>query len=117
MPTVTCCETCVKLPVLVGRDLKSVMRCNHLVQNCNPISAHQTQELMQIFHWESLGHPPNNPDLALLDCYFFGLRKQRVGGRQFHSNDEVQMAACDWLEMQEPSVVWIMLKNNYTSVE
>lgn len=67
MPTVTCCDNCVRLPALVGRDLKSVIRCNHLVQKCNALSAHQTQELMQIFHWEFLGHPPNNPDLALLE--------------------------------------------------
>jgi hypothetical protein len=41
-------------------------------------------------------------------------RGSNVGGRQFHSNEEVQVAACEWLEMQEPSVVWIVLKNNYT---
>ena len=40
-----------------------------------------------------------------------------MGGRQFHSNEEVQVAVCEWLEMQEPSVVWIVLKNNFTSVE
>lgn len=36
MPTVTCCDNCVRLPVLVGRDLKSVMRCNHFVQKIQP---------------------------------------------------------------------------------
>jgi hypothetical protein len=40
-----------------------------------------------------------------------------MGGRHFHSNEEVQVAACEWLEMQEPSVVWIVLKSNYTSLE
>jgi hypothetical protein len=73
--------------------------------------------LLQIFHWEFLGHPPNDPDLALLNCHFFGPWKQHVGGRQFHSNEELQVAAYEWLEMQEPNVVWIVLKSNYISVE
>ena len=65
MRTVTCCDDCVRLPVLVGRDLTSLIRCNPLVQQCNPHSACQTRELLQAFHWEFLGHPPNNPDLTL----------------------------------------------------
>jgi uncharacterized protein Usg len=78
---------------------------------------HFRHELLQTFHWEFLGLAPNNPDLTLSYYHFFGLWKQRVGGRQFHSIEEVQVAACEWLEMQEPSVVWIVLKNNYTSLE
>ena len=45
MPAVTCCDNCVRLLVLVGRDLKSVMRYKNATH-----SVLIRQELMQIFH-------------------------------------------------------------------
>jgi len=29
--------------------------------------------------------------------------KQHLGGHQFHSSDEVEMAACEWLQTQQPN--------------
>jgi hypothetical protein len=29
--------------------------------------------------------------------------KQHLGGHQFHSSDEVEMAVCEWLQTQEPN--------------
>jgi hypothetical protein len=31
----------------------------------------------------------------------FGPLKQHLGGRQFHNNEELGMAACEWLRRQE----------------
>jgi len=84
------------------KDLASLMRCNNLVQKC----LSDTRVIADI----SLGIS----DLALLDCHFYGLWKQHVGGHQFHSNEEVQVATFEWLEVQEPSVVWLVFTNNYT---
>ena len=32
----------------------------------------------------------------------FGLFKHNLGGHQSHSSEEVEMALCEWLQMQEP---------------
>jgi len=32
----------------------------------------------------------------------FGLFKHHLGGHQSHSSEEVEMALCEWLQMQEP---------------
>ena len=32
----------------------------------------------------------------------FGLFKHHLGGHQFHGSEEVEMAFCEWLQMQEP---------------
>jgi hypothetical protein len=52
---------------------------------------------------------------------------QHLGHRQFHHNEEVEMAVCEWVHMQEPNFehdwetmsiyLGIMFKNNDTSVE
>jgi hypothetical protein len=31
-----------------------------------------------------------------------GLFKHHLGGHQFHSSEEVEMALCEWLQIQEP---------------
>lgn len=120
------CDYCVRLLTLVRRDPTSHMRCDPSAQKCNPHSAHQTQVMMQMFHWEFLGQPPYTPDLALLDCHLFGPWKQHVGGYQFHSNEWLPVNAYKCKNsvgiikkciLQELSVLWIVLKNNGNSVE
>lgn len=32
----------------------------------------------------------------------FGLFKHHLGGHQFHGSEEVEIALCEWLQMQEP---------------
>jgi hypothetical protein len=68
-------------------------------------------------------------------CSKWRKSQQHLGGRRFHSNEEVEMAVGEWLQMQEPDFrrdgilnscqdgtnalmcSGIMLKNNFTSVE
>jgi len=65
----------------------------------------------------------------------FGLFKHHLGGHQFHSSEEVEMALCEWLQMEEPDFYHnrnlnlyqvmtntslhftIVLKSNYTLME
>jgi hypothetical protein len=38
-----------------------------------------------------------------MTCKFRAV-KQHLGGHQFHSSDEVEMAVCEWLQKQQPNL-------------
>jgi hypothetical protein len=46
---------------------------------------------MQSLYFEYLYHPP----------LLLGLLKEQVEGRRFHNNEEVEVAVCEWLQMQD----------------
>jgi hypothetical protein len=52
------------------------------------------QELWQSFRSALLDHP----------AYLFGPLKQRLGGRRFHDNGEVEMAVRECFRIQEPDL-------------
>jgi hypothetical protein len=99
----TYCDTLWQLHEAICRKRSGYLSQGTILQhdNATPHSAHQTQELLQLFHWELLDCPPYSPDLALLDFHLFGPLKQHLGGRRFHNNEEVEMAVREWLWMQE----------------
>jgi hypothetical protein len=65
-----------------------------------------------------------SPDSVMSHFHLFGPLKQNLGGRRFHSNEEVEMAVSEWLVMEEPDLyrdgifkLVIMIKSNGTSVD
>jgi histone-lysine N-methyltransferase SETMAR len=62
---------------------------------------HVRHKLLHLFCWELLDHLPCSPDLALSDFHLFGPLKQHLSGYQFHNNKGVELAICEWLQMQE----------------
>ena len=48
-------------------------------------------------HFECLPHPPYSPDLAPSDLHMFGPLKEAMGGKKFHSDEEVRHTVHEWL--------------------
>jgi hypothetical protein len=60
-----------------------------------------TQELLQTFKWDILGHPSHSPDLAPSDYHVFGKLKEYMGGGEmFDDDDETKDEVLKWLNQQ-----------------
>ena len=57
-----------------------------LNDNARPHTANLVRDKLQIFDWETLQHPPHNPDLSPCDFHIFGDLKEDIRGRRFHSD-------------------------------
>jgi hypothetical protein len=77
--------------------------CGHLpaARLCNPQRT-SDNGVAAVVLWELVDHPPCSPDLVSSDFDLIGPLKQQLGGRQLHSNGEVEMAVGEWLRVQEP---------------
>jgi hypothetical protein len=51
-------------------------------------------------HSDTIPHPPYSPDLAPSDYHMFGPLKEVMGGKKFHSNEEVHNAVNEWLRIR-----------------
>jgi len=65
--------------------------------NARPHTACTTVATMTDMHFECLPHPPYSPDLAPSDFRMFGPLKEAMGGKKFHSDEEVRNAVHEWL--------------------
>ena len=52
-----------------------------LHDNARPHTANLVRHQLQRFDWETLLHPPYNPDLSPCDFYIFGDLKKSIRGR------------------------------------
>ena len=59
------------------------------LHNARPHTANLVRDKLQRFGWETLQHPPYNPDPSLCDFHIFGDLKKHIRGRRFHSDEEV----------------------------
>lgn len=55
-----------------------------------------TCDLVHLFRWEVLEHPPYSPDNALNNFHRFGPLKKHLRRRHFRTDDEGQQAALIW---------------------
>jgi histone-lysine N-methyltransferase SETMAR len=58
-----------------------------------------SRELLQLYNWEVLDHPPYSRDLALSDFHLFGPLKKHLGGRRFATDGKVQQAIMSGLQV------------------
>jgi len=65
--------------------------------NARPHTAHTTVATMTDLHFKCLPKPPYSPDLAPSDFHMFGPLKEAMGGKKFHSFEEVCHAVHEWL--------------------
>lgn len=65
--------------------------------NARPHTARATVATITDLKFECLPHPPYSPDLAPSDFHLFGPLKEAMGGRKFHSDEEVRNAVHEWL--------------------
>jgi len=72
-----------------------------------PHIARQTVALLDQFGWDIITHPHYSPDLAPCDYHLFPKLKERLAGRRFSDDDEVNFAvqrflnvmAANWYDM------------------
>ncbi|GBO28873.1 hypothetical protein AVEN_7313-1 [Araneus ventricosus] len=48
------------------------------------------QELLTLFGWEVLDHPPYSPDLATSDFYLFRHLKHHLGGNHYNGDEDMK---------------------------
>jgi hypothetical protein len=61
-------------------------------------NVNHTRELLRLYNWDVLDHPPYSPDLAPSDLYLFGPLNKHLGARRFATDGEVQQAVMSWLQ-------------------
>ena len=61
-----------------------------LHDNARPHTANLVRDKFQRFGWQTLQHPPYNPDLSPCNIQIFGDLKKDIRGRRFHSDEEAQ---------------------------
>ena len=66
-----------------------------LHDNAHPHTANLVRDKLQRFGWETLQHPPYNPDVSPCDFHIFGDLKKYFHGCRFHSDEEVQ----EWVRL------------------
>lgn len=69
--------------------------------NARPHSAKITQAFLKQLGWEVLSHPPHSPDLAPSDYHLFPFLKVALGGRRFHTDEEVKEAVKIFFQKQD----------------
>jgi histone-lysine N-methyltransferase SETMAR len=67
--------------------------------NARPHAAARTQAMLQEFGWEVFEHPAYSPDLAPSDFHLFPKLKEFLNGRRFKSDEEVNDAVKEWLNV------------------
>jgi len=65
--------------------------------NARHHTARTTVATITDLRFECLPHPPYSPDLAPSDFHMFGPLKEAMGGKKFHSDEEVRHAVHEWL--------------------
>jgi histone-lysine N-methyltransferase SETMAR len=65
--------------------------------NATPYTAGKTRETIEKMGWEIIEHPPHSPDLAHSDFHLFGKLKERLSGKRFASDQEVENETRNWL--------------------
>jgi len=68
-----------------------------LHDNARPHTVRTTAATMTDLHFECLPHPPYSPDFAPSDFRMFGPLKEAMGGKKFHSDEEVHHTVHEWL--------------------
>ena len=58
--------------------------------NARPHTAKKTLELIKIFGWEVVPHPPYSPDLAPSDYHLFGPLKNHLRGTKLSDDEAVK---------------------------
>ena len=71
--------------------------------NAWPHCAAQTQDLITLFKWEQMNHPPYSPDLAPSDFHLFLHLKKFLGSKRFDEDDDLKGAVQKWLTSQAAS--------------
>jgi transposase len=61
-----------------------------LHDNTTPHTAGKTRETIEKMGWEILEHSPHTPDLAPSDLHLCGKLKERLSGKRFFSDQEVE---------------------------
>jgi histone-lysine N-methyltransferase SETMAR len=82
---------------LPGQTARSVLL--HY-DNARPHTARATQERIQELQWELLECAPYSPDLAPSDSHLFSPLKNRLGGKRFAYDQEVEKEVRKWLIQQ-----------------
>jgi histone-lysine N-methyltransferase SETMAR len=67
-----------------------------LHDSATPNTAGKTRETIEKMGWEILEHPPHSPDLAPSDFHLFGKLKERLSGKRFASDQEVENETRNW---------------------
>jgi hypothetical protein len=65
--------------------------------NARPHTARATVATVTDLHFDTLPHPPYPSDLATSDYHMFGPLKEAMGGKKFHSDEEVHQAVHEGL--------------------
>jgi histone-lysine N-methyltransferase SETMAR len=66
--------------------------------NATPNRNRNVQNLVQLWGWEVLAHPPYSPDLALYDYWLFSCVKEHLRGKRFQSEDNINTSVTASLE-------------------
>lgn len=100
----TYCETLRKLRRAIQNKRRGMLTKGVILlhDNARPHVANRTQDLIRVFGWEQLDHPPYSPDLAPSDYHvmFLHLKKHLGGERHDDDDDEVKTAVLEWLSRQ-----------------
>ncbi|KAJ4426194.1 hypothetical protein ANN_27003 [Periplaneta americana] len=92
-----------------GNTITSALLKNHLLpaikskgrlqhDNAHPHIACVTVTTINDLHFETLPYPAYSPDLALSDYHLFGPLKEAMGGKIFHSDEEVHTRPEDFFQ-------------------
>ena len=74
-----------------------------LHDNARPQTVNLVRDKLRRFGWETLQHPPYNPDLSPCDFHILGDLKEDIRGRSFHSVEEVQEWMRLWIHQRPTS--------------
>jgi len=76
------------------------MTDEYVHDNARPHSDSQTQDLITIFKWGQMVHPPYSPDLTPSDYHLFLHLKEFLGGKRFDDDEEMKDAVQKLLTSQ-----------------
>ncbi|PNF33524.1 hypothetical protein B7P43_G17639 [Cryptotermes secundus] len=82
-------------PELKDQRIDACILSQH--DNARPHTARTTVVTINDLHFECLPHPAYSPDLVPSDFHMFGPLKEVMGGKTFHSDEEVHHAVHEWL--------------------